>query len=109
MMGILVLIVIIWLAARVIPIMLVGMIATIIAITLAVSSRRNARALIASRARHVRAARWEDRPSRADRRLFARSIRTSIRQTIVRSLFPNIAARADDIVSAAERGLGFRL
>ena len=91
-----------WLALRFLPRLIVELIATLIASALTLSSRRLARALLDRRNdTDLATARWDDRPTRAERRLLARSLDIALSQTELRSVFPGVMTRADAIAFSA--------
>lgn len=87
-----------WLALRFLPKLIVELIATLIVSTLTLSSRRLARALLDGCGdTNLATARWDDRPTRAERLLLARSLDIALSRTELRSLFPGIVAHVDAI------------
>ena len=85
-----------WLALRFLPKLIVEFIATLIASALSLSSRRLARALLDGCSdTNLATARWDDRPTRAERRLLARSLDIALSRTELRSLFPGVVADVD--------------
>ena len=80
--------------------MIVELIATMIAIVLAVRTRRVVRDILAMRDMYAGPELDFDRkPSRAERRALAAGLRLAIRQTELMSLLPHTAARAQRMVA----------
>ena len=90
-------------AARLLPVavrLAADVVATAIAIGLAVQARRATRAILAMREAHDhRPGGFANQPSRAERRAMAASLRVAIRQTELISLLPHTAARAERMVA----------
>ncbi|WP_419809032.1 hypothetical protein [Sphingomonas sp.] len=94
----------VWHAAVVIARSTVDAIATAVGVVLFWRAARVERRMIAMREGRG-AAEFDRRPNRAERRLMADGLRLAIRQTELRSLFPQVGSRCDRLLGLAGSSL----